>query len=384
GNKLVLRGGYARTHDYAFTNIALNIWSSFPFVAAFNLNNVSNAFTTFENFPVNPATFTRTVVTPDFRSPTYDSVSFEIQRELSRDTVMRVGYVGSKGTGLYESIDGNPIVIGTTGRTDPTTGTVRLRANSGSSIYHALQTSLEKRLSRGFSAGVHFTWSSFIDTQSEIFNNSAAEIAVAQDPFNRSAERGRSSYDRPLRLAGNVVYELPYLKDQKGALGHLLGGWQFNSFFSFQSGAAFSPLNGSDPAGALGGLGSAIGIATRPNIITTADLSGLSVEQLFALRGSISSNGNALFQTLQPGERVGNAGRNTLRADGINNVDFGILKNTQIGENKRLQLRADFFNVSNTRDFGTPNSTVTNQGFLNQWGTNGGNRRIILGVRFVF
>ncbi|MGH9916211.1 MAG: hypothetical protein ACRD63_13100, partial [Pyrinomonadaceae bacterium] len=369
---------------YAFTNIALNIWSSFPFVAAFNLNNVSNAFTTFENFPVNPATFTRTVVTPDFRSPTYDSVSFEIQRELSRDTVMRVGYVGSKGTGLYESIDGNPIVIGTTGRTDPTTGTVRLRANSGSSIYHALQTSLEKRLSRGFSAGVHFTWSSFIDTQSEIFNNSAAEIAVAQDPFNRSAERGRSSYDRPLRLAGNVVYELPYLKDQKGALGHLLGGWQFNSFFSFQSGAAFSPLNGSDPAGALGGLGSAIGIATRPNIITTADLSGLSVEQLFALRGSISSNGNALFQTLQPGERVGNAGRTTLRADGINNVDFGILKNTQIGENKRLQLRADFFNVSNTRDFGTPNSTVTNPGFLNQWGTNGGNRRIILGVRFVF
>ena len=43
GDRLVLRGGYTRTHDYAYTNIALNIWSSFPFVSAFNLTNVPNA-----------------------------------------------------------------------------------------------------------------------------------------------------------------------------------------------------------------------------------------------------------------------------------------------------------------------------------------------------
>ena len=116
-----------------------------------------------------------------------------MQREVTRDLVFRVGYVGSKGTGLFESIDGNPVRFRTTPptagdpaiRTDPLTGPIRLRANSGSSIYHSMQASVEKRLSRGVSAGVHFTWSSFIDSMSEIFNNSNAEIALAQDPFNR-------------------------------------------------------------------------------------------------------------------------------------------------------------------------------------------------------
>jgi hypothetical protein len=84
------------------------------------------------------------------------------------------------------------------------------------------------------------------------------------------------------------------------------------------------------------------------------------------------------------GERIGNAGRNILRADGLNNIDFGIVKNTDIGENQRLQLRADFYNATNTRDFGTPNSIVTAPGFLRQWDTDGGNRRIVLGIRYVF
>jgi outer membrane receptor protein involved in Fe transport len=392
GDRLVVRGGYTRTHDYAYTNIALNIWSSFPFVAAFNLTNVPNAYATFKTLPVNPAIFTRTQVTPDFQSPVYDSFSFEVQREVTRDLVFRVGYVGSKGSGLFESIDGNPVVFRSTiptatdpaVRTDPTTGPIRLRANSGSSIYHSMQASMEKRLSRGFSAGVHFTWSSFIDSMSEIFNNSNAEIALAQDPYNRRLDRGRSSYDRPLRLAGNVVYELPYYRDQKGFAGRLLGGWQLNSNFNFQSGAPFSPLNPSDLSGTLGGLASAVGIATRANVNTTLDLSRMSVEQLFALRGTVTSAGNALFKALVNGQRVGNAGRNTLRADGLNNVDFGLLKNTRIGENQRLQLRADFFNFTNTRDFGTPNSVVTSPGFLRQWDTDGGNRRVIVGIRYIF
>jgi hypothetical protein len=397
GDKLVMRGGYTRTHDYAYTNIALNIWSSFPFVAAFNQANVQNAFANLNSLPIDPVNFTRTQVTEDFHSPVYDSFSFEFQREFSRDVVFRVGYVGSKGTGLFESIDGNPVVFRTAVptaanpavRTDPTTGPIRLRANSGSSIYHSMQASMEKRLSRGFSAGVHFTWSSFIDSMSEIFNNSPAEIALAQDPYNRRLDRGRSSYDRPLRLAGNFVYELPWKMDQKGFAGRLMGGWQLNSNFNFQSGAPFSPLNPSDISGTLGGLASAIGIATRANVVTNLDVSNMSVEQLFAARGivigaNLPGAGNSLFRALVPGERVGTAGRNILRADGLNNLDFGILKNTRIGENQRLQIRADFFNFTNTRDFGTPNAIVTNAGFLRQWDTDGGNRRIVVGLRYVF
>lgn len=400
GDKLVLRGGYTRTHDYAFTNIALNIWSSFPFVAAVSsfptvaatnlggqtVNVIANGFTALQNPPFNPDTVNRTIVDADFHMPVYDSLSFEMQREFTRDLVLRVGYVGTKGTSLFESVDANPTRVGCTVataangfcRSIPNQGPTRLRTNSGSSIYHSLQTSLEKRLSSGFSAGLHYTYSTFIDTMSEIFNVSSGEIAVAQDSYNRRADRARSSFDRPHRVAGNFVYELPYFRNQTGFTGRVLGGWQLNSQFSLQSGSPFTPLNGSDPAIALASISSLVGNAIRPNVNTSLDLSGMSVEEI------LQAGGRSLFSTITAAQRVGNAGRNILRSDGINNIDFGILKNTRIGENQRLQLRADFFNFTNSRDFGIPDSTVTSANFLNQWGTDGGNRRIIVGVRYVF
>lgn len=396
GDKLVVRGGYSRTHDYSFTNIALNIWSSFPFVAAATFPTTSitlpgetaaaagtaNAFANLGTPSINPDTFARTVVSSNFHAPYYDSYTLELQREVSQNLVLRLGYVGSKGTGLFETIDGNPRLPFSTTRVDPTKATIRLRANAASSIYHSMQLSAEKRLSRGFSAGLHYTWSSFIDEASEIFNPSPGEIAIVQDSFNRKADRGRSTFDRPHRITGNFVYELPWYREQNGFVGHLLGGWQLNSAFSIQSGAPFSPLNGSDPTGALSGIDTLVGNAIRPNALI--DVSGLSVAQLFAMRGAITSNGNSIFQTLRPGQRVGNAGRNILRADGIHNIDFGLLKNIRLGENYKAQLRADFYNFTNTRQFGIPQATVTNSGFLNQWGTNGGNRRVIVGLRFVF
>lgn len=402
GDKLVIRGGYARTHDYTFTNIALNIWSAFPFVAAATFPTDSsipggagtrNAFANLQNPPFNPTTIARTIVSKDFHTPSYDQFSFELQRELSRDMVLRMGYVGTKGTGLFLTIDGNPTVPFSNPlvRVDPTRGPIRLRDNAGSSIYHSMQISMDKRLSRGFSAGVHYTWSSFIDDGSEIFNPSSGEVAVAQDSYCRRCDRGRSTYDRPHRFTGNFVYELPYFHDEKGFVGHLLGGWQVNSFFTFQSGAPFTPLNGTDPTGALSGISGLVGIAIRPNVNSSLDLSRMTIEELFRLRQAYLATGAApggagdpLFRTLITGQRVGNAGRNILRADGIGNVDFGILKNIRTAENQTLQIRADFFNATNTRNFGIPEGRVNSSNFLNQWGTNGGNRRIIVGLRYSF
>jgi Carboxypeptidase regulatory-like domain len=430
GDRLVVRGGYARTYDSNFININLNIASAFPFVAAINLP-AAGAFAAIPNAqPVglNPATFARTIVAEDFRAPVYDQFSFELQRELSRDVVLRVGYVGTRGRDLFQTIDGNPrqptnniffgdsrfTQIASPARTaallpgsannpcrvvivDPTNctlGLVRLRANGAESDYHSMQVSLDKRLSKGVSAGVHFTWSSFIDTASELFNPSGGEVAVAQDSFNLPADRGRSTYDRPLRLSGNFVYELPWFQKQQGFIGHVLGGWQINSFFTFQSGAPFTPLNGADPTGALNGIDGLVGSAIRASSI--APLPTTNAEDLFNL---INVQGQRFFRALQctgptdaagrflptaTCERLGSAGRNILRADGIGNVDFGIIKNTTLGENVRLQLRADMFNATNTRNFGIPTASVAAGAFLNQWTTNGGNRRIIVGARLVF
>ena len=124
------------------------------------------------------------------------------------------------------------------------------------------------------------------------------------------------SYDRPLRLSGNVVYELPYFREQQGFVGHVLGGWQLNSFFSFQSGAPFSPLNGTDPTGTLGGLATAIGIATRANVATGVDVSQLSVEEMYALRGTVNASGTTRFPDATAGQRVGNAGATSCAPTG--------------------------------------------------------------------
>jgi hypothetical protein len=395
GDKFVLRGGYARTNDSSFININLNVASAFPFIAAITVPAAGafQSIKTAQFVGLNPNSLTRTIVADDFRAPSYDQYSLEVQRELSSDFVLRVGYVGTKGSGLFQSVDGNPRLPTTARfdskmplgspenpcRLDCSRGIFRLRSNASSSIYHSMQVSLEKRLSKGFSAGVHYTWSAFIDTASEIFNPSSGEVAVAQDSYNWRADRARSTYDRPHRFSGNVVYELPVFKEQKGTLGHLLGGFQLNSFFTFQSGAPFTVLNGSDPTGALNGIDSLVGNSIRPNMNTSLGLSSMTVEEI------LRAGGATLFQTLQPGQRVGNAGRNILRADGINNIDFGILKNTRIKENQTLQFRADLFNATNTRDFGIPNATVTaGANFLNQWATDGGKRRIILGLRYTF
>ncbi|HLL77678.1 MAG TPA: carboxypeptidase regulatory-like domain-containing protein [Pyrinomonadaceae bacterium] len=428
GDKLVIRGGYARTHDSNFININLNIASAFPFVAAINLPAAGafSAIPTAQPAGLNPASFARTIVAGDFRSPVYDQFSLEMQRELTRDLVLKVGYVGTKGRDLFASLDGNPrqptnnIFISDSRFTNVaspertaalapgspnnpcrvtivsaancTLGVVRLRANVAESDYHSMQVSLDKRLSRGFSGGLHYTWSSFIDTASEIFNPSGGEIATPQDPFNIAAEKGRSSYDRPHRLSGNFVYELPFFREQRGVVGHILGGWQVNGFVTFQSGAPFTPLNGSDPTGALDG--SLVGNAIRANVI--APLPTTNAEDLFNL---IRGQGQQFFAPLQctgptdtngrflPSatcQRFGNAGRNILRADGIGNLDFGIIKNTNLAENVRLQLRADMFNATNTRNFGIPTAAVNSGAFLNQWTTDGGNRRIIIGARLVF
>jgi hypothetical protein len=99
----------------------------------------------------------------------------------------------------------------------------------------------------------------------------------------------------------------------------------------------------------------------------------------------LAAGGSTLFRDLSPGERIGNAGRNILRSDGINQIDFGIIKNTRVSENVRIQIRADMFNAFDFRNFGIPNADWNSgANFLNQWATNGGNRRIVFGIRVVF
>jgi hypothetical protein len=389
--QLVLRGGYSRSYDVSFNQIFQNVVAGFPFSTNFRLPaNSRNAFTTVQGIrsgsiaPVPTLTGqVRSSVAADFRAPAAEQFALQLQREITTNWVLAIGWIATKGTGLFQSVDGNPTLPTNnnngTLRLDPSRGVVRLRCNCASSIYHSLQSSLEKRFSAGFSMAAHYTWSAFIDDVSDIFNaSSSGDIAVSQDSFNRHADRGRSTYDRPHRFALNGILEVPFMRKREGILGQLFGGWDVSGFVTLQAGPPFSPLNGSDPGNRLNGISLQVGNAIRPNLNTTLDLSSMSMEEI------IAAGGRSLFSGVTASNPIGNAGRNILRADGINNVDLGISKNTKIGDDGRLQVRAELYNLFNSRDFGIPEASISNPGFGLQWNTAGGNRRIVLGLRYTF
>jgi hypothetical protein len=161
-------------------------------------------------------------------------------------------------------------------------------------------------------------------------------------------------------------------------LEHVLGGWQVSGFVSLQSGAPFSALNGSDPGFRLTGISLQVGNAIRPHLNTSLDLSRRSLEEVFL------AGGRNLFSPVTQQSPIGSAGRNILRADGINRVDLGLNKNVKFSETSRLQIRAEFYNLFNSRDFGIPEAAISNPGFGLQWNTDGSSRRVVLGLRYTF
>ena len=399
GDRLSLRGGYARTHDYAFLNIALNIASSFPFVAAITRSNLANAFTALQNTPAgvpagtDPNLLTRTVVAEDFRSPLADQFSLEIQRQLGQNLALRIGYVGTFGKDLFQTLDGNPRpeFCGTscTTRLDPTRGVIRLRANTAKSWYHSMQTGLEKRLSHGLSAALHYTWSRYIDTASDIFNPSTGEVAVAQDSFDIGARqrtlvlRPPAPAHRQLRLgaAGHAVAAGNRREDPRRLAGGLL--------------LHVPERRAVHAAQRIRSNGGAVGDRRprrqrhpaesqhQPRSVEDDD-PGDHCRRRRGRSGSLFRRLCGMPSATCPGERVGNAPRNLLRADGIGNVDFSLIKNTRFANGHNLQIRVEMFNATNTRNFGIPDSRVNSADFLNQWATDGGGRRIWAAVRYTF
>ncbi|MBM3787095.1 MAG: TonB-dependent receptor [Acidobacteria bacterium] len=393
--KLVWRAGYARTYDTAWTNLTTNVAASFPMVFSYTvpagagLSTSPNAFTQIEairagNVPpvTNPNILTRTILSANFRSPYADQYSTQFQRELPGGWAATLGYTGTKGLALIQSIDANPTVPKTDGsvrnvRVLAGRGVIRERCNCAGSVYHSLQISAEKRLSRNFLMATHYTWSSFIDTASDPFNPSVSgEIAIPQDPYNRRGERARSTYDRPHRFSTNGVFELPYFRSQRGFAGRVLGGWQLNGFLTLQSGAPFGVLNGTDPGGV--GTGNLVGTAIRPFLNTALDLSSMTVRQIQQAGGSL------LFRAATRAEPIGDAGRNIFRADGINRLDLGITKNVRLREGHTFQVHANFYNTTNSRDWGIPEGVFTSAAFLNEGAAEVSSRRIQVGLRYAF
>jgi len=229
--------------------------TAFPFVAAVSSTGLANAFTTLPTLdpdlsdPAALNQLTRTILDADFRSPIAEQFSLEIQRALDTNTVFRSATWARGALDSSRPSTGNPrtlcsavpiriddpatgafTVLGCP-RVNPNAGVIQIRSNQGSSIYHSMQLSLDRRPQNGFSAGAHYTWSAVIDTASDPFNPSVrGEVAIAQNSFNTRVERARSTYDRPHRLSVNAVYELPFLSQSGGGSRAFPRSWQLGGF----------------------------------------------------------------------------------------------------------------------------------------------------------
>src|SRR6185295_12811069 len=133
------------------------------------------------------------------------------------------------------------------GRLNPNFGTLRVWQNVVNSNYNALQLSVKKQMSHGITFNANYTWGHVIDAGSTWHsgatssNGAGAGEGYTTDVTLPQLDRGNSIFDIRQRLVANYVWELPFFQSQKGFIGHVLGGWQYNGIFSWQTGAHWEP-----------------------------------------------------------------------------------------------------------------------------------------------
>jgi hypothetical protein len=319
----------------------------------------------------------------NLRLPYAQDWDLNVQRSFGADWLLEVGYVGTKGTKLPRFIEGNPPVFVPGESTednvnerrlysgctlaDPTApcnyASVGLIAGIANSNYNAMEVSLRKRFAHGLSFLASYTLSKTIDDVSS-FNitgsasqSVAGENDLAQNPFDLSAERGRSMFDSRNRLVISYNWNLPFWNHPENWYQHILGNWQANGITTLMSGTPFTVYDSQDVS-LQGGAPEISGFSSnRPDLIGNPNNGPRTPQEWFNV---------SAFQRLDPTTQAGqfgNEGRNVVQGPGYQQWDFSLFKDIPIREAMRLQFRAEFFNVFNHANFRLPDSDISSPTF---------------------
>ena len=231
---------------------------------------------------------------------------------------------------------------------------------NGNSTYHAGSASLTRRLSNGFQLSAAYTWSHMIDdTTAEVFSTVLSPRRV-QDFQNLTAERADSALDRRQRFVVSTLYDLPFYKNSSNHFARsIFGGVSMAATLAFESGEQATVLSGidsnlnGDPApdrSIINPSGTAnVSSLVTPLLRTCTAFNedgSCAISDEERIVGYVATNPNAQYVQAGLGA-LSNSGRNTLLLPAIKNLDFSIFKNFVIGEGKKFQLRADFYNAFN-------------------------------------
>ena len=270
--------------------------------------------------------------------------NLNLEREITRGTILSAGYFGARGNHLTRAGEQNPFEPALGHRFNPNLSSpLQMVLTDAQSFYNSFQLSVSRQRSDSLSWQVFYTFSHSIDDASNTFLIDAVNEPESQDIFNRKGSRGRSGFDIRHNFVGNVLYELPFGRKS------WFGGWQLSGIANVHSNVPFTPVLSFDNAD----LQSVV-IAERPNLIGNP-YSGVCPNGTRVGTPACWFNPGAF--ALPPPGQFGTAGRNILRGPGFAQLDLAVQKSFQVREGVKIMLRAEAFNLLNHPNFGVPSNT---------------------------
>ncbi len=311
-------------------------------------------------------------IQPDAYTPTVLSYTFKIEQQVAAQTSLGLSYIGSRGYHEMLSLDANEpfptICPASPCPSALSTGTVYYPPNArlanpnlantttwfseGISSYNGVAVDINRRFSHGLQFRGVYTLAKSLDNGTA-WNSSVAANApgFVMFPFDPKRDWSLSTTDVRHLAVINASYELPFGQGKmvgtnlSGWRGKLVMGWAISAIETVQSGLPFTPQLGFNPTN-NGDSRNPIRPSWNPTF--TGPI--------------VTGNPNRYFNpnafVVPPNGTYGNAGRNVLIGPGLTTLDLSTSKNTVLSERANLQFRAEFFNLTNHTNFGTPNPVV--------------------------
>ncbi|HWP85879.1 MAG TPA: TonB-dependent receptor [Terriglobia bacterium] len=342
-------------------------------------------------------------------SPYTLQYSLAVQRMLTSSTVAELGYTWTRGIHLGSRADmavPQPIrqPDGRWFFPDPTNQNAPLLnpkfsrlewySSAAFSEYHGMRASFQHTMSQGLRLQVNYTWSKAMDNLSAQLSNLLGNSAV-QNGFDPVADYSLADFHILHNFVSNFTYDLPIGQGKPigsnwgGVANAILGGWQISGVFAAQTGNPFS-IAGEDSYSHVRFAGGARpdlapGGNNNPTFDDRVQWTRANEPGLLWFDGSNFKNQGLGPDGTIPSGYYGNLGRNTVIGPGMVKMDFSVLKNFPLGEEKNLQFRAEFFNLFNTPQFAEPDTSITSETFgrISSTIQNSG-RQIQLALKFTF
>ncbi len=383
-----IRAGFGYFYDVPlFGIIEQNTFTNPPFSNSISISNTNfeNPGSVLPSISAAPISLSARSGAP-FKTPRSYQWNFDVQHQITRDFLIDVGYFGNVGRnliGVFElnqpavgayvgtSADVNTIATcgaapdGTASHCVNSTTTPRLNAIRPykgylainairpifNSNYNSLQVSTQKRFHGGSTWGVAYTWSHALT------DNQTDRSTAPQNTFNLHGDYGPTQQDRRHIFTTNYVYELPWLHEQHGITGHLLGGWEMSGVITAQSGTPNTVSGVTIDRAGQGCLSASTPCGLRPDIIANPNQNAPHTFQQWF-------NTATYVQTPAGQIRPGTARRGDILGPGFWRADLSLLKNFKFGERVTTQFRVDAFNALNhTNPSGIGSFSVTSSLF---------------------